>query len=207
MGISMKIHNVKNIDDFEFVIPTEKGLYALTGENGSGKSTVISCAAAAFYVPSFYDYFGNPRDGAYIEFEFNGKKRSVREKDGVWKSPRYREFLGITGFYEGSIVFGNRFKDIDYSLLGKLALIKKEQLIDASDFVKKSLGNILHDDENYYKSLRFLYNGIIIKHQKTEPTYTKTSLFLCEKRRFFMARREKGVVPIIYFEKERGKSF
>ena len=56
-------------------------------------------------------------------------------------------------------------------------------------------------------NLRFLYNGIIIKHQKTEPTYTKTSLFLCEKRRFFMARTEKGVVPIIYFEKERGKSF
>ena len=59
----------------------------------------------------------------------------------------------------------------------------------------------------YTEQLRFLYNGIIIKHQKTEPTYTKTSLFLCEKRRFFMARREKGVVPIIYFEKERGKSF
>ena len=59
----------------------------------------------------------------------------------------------------------------------------------------------------YLIEIRFLYNGIIIKHQKTEPTYTKTSLFLCEKRRFFMARREKGVVPIIYFEKERGKSF
>ena len=41
-------------------------------------------------------------------------------------------------------------------------------------------------------SLRFLYKGIIIKHNKTEPTYTKTSLFLCEKRRFFMARTEKG---------------
>ena len=66
----------------------------------------------------------------------------------------------------------------------------------------------LHLWENFfYDSFRFLYNGIIIKHQKTEPTYTKTSLFLCEKRRFFMARREKGVVPIIYFEKERGKSF
>lgn len=33
-------------------------------------------------------------------------------------------------------------------------------------------------------SIRFLYKGIIIKHNKTEPTYTKTSLFLCEKRRF-----------------------
>lgn len=41
-------------------------------------------------------------------------------------------------------------------------------------------------------NLRFLYKGIIIKHNKTEPTYTKTSLFLCEKRRFFMGRTEKG---------------
>ena len=47
------------------------------------------------------------------------------------------------------------------------------------------------------KSVRFLYKGIIIKHNKTEPTYTKTSLFLCEKRRFFMARTEKGVVATI----------
>lgn len=46
-------------------------------------------------------------------------------------------------------------------------------------------------------SVRFLYKGIIIKHNKTEPTYTKTSLFLCEKRRFFMARTEKGVVTTI----------
>lgn len=42
------------------------------------------------------------------------------------------------------------------------------------------------------KTFRFLYKGIIIKHNKTEPTYTKTSLFLCEKRRFFMARTKKG---------------
>ena len=44
----------------------------------------------------------------------------------------------------------------------------------------------------FYVAFRFLYKGIIIKHNKTEPTYTKTSLFLCEKRRFFMGRTEKG---------------
>lgn len=49
----------------------------------------------------------------------------------------------------------------------------------------------------YCEYFRFLYKGIIIKHNKTEPTYTKTSLFLCEKRRFFMARTEKGVVATI----------
>lgn len=51
--------------------------------------------------------------------------------------------------------------------------------------------------DKFSKSFRFLYKGIIIKHNKTEPTYTKTSLFLCEKRRFFMARTEKGVVATI----------
>ena len=41
-----------------------------------------------------------------------------------------------------------------------------------------------HLKDLFCKQIRFLYKGIIIKHNKTEPTYTKTSLFLCEKRRF-----------------------
>jgi len=61
----------------------------------------------------------------------------------------------------------------------------------------KAIG-VFYEEKDYYKfSFRFLYKGIIIKHNKTEPTYTKTSLFLCEKRRFFMARTEKGVVATI----------
>lgn len=171
MGIRVKIHNIKNIDDFDFDVPTEKGLYALTGENGSGKSTVISCAAAAFYVPSFYDYFGNPRDGAYITFSFNGRTRSVQEVQGKWKAPTKRNSLGITGFYEGSIVFGNRFKDIEYELLGKLASISKEQLENASVFVKKSLGNILHDDEAYYQNLYVLKRATAKSMGLQRPPY------------------------------------
>lgn len=60
--------------------------------------------------------------------------------------------------------------------------------------------NILNNakkENDIQRYIRFLYKGIIIKHNKTEPTYTKTSLFLCEKRRFFMARTEKGVVTTI----------
>lgn len=171
MGINVKIHNIKNIDDFDFTIPTEKGLYALTGENGSGKSTVISCAAAAFYVPSFYDYFGNPREGAYINFSFNGKERSVREAQGKWNPPSKNTSLGIRGFYEGSIVFGNRFKDIEYSLLSKLAVIHKDQLETASEYVKKSLGNILHDDEAYYQNLYVLKRDIAKDMGLQRPLY------------------------------------
>lgn len=64
-------------------------------------------------------------------------------------------------------------------------------------FLYEKYGFELEDNQNPEKYLRFLYKGIIIKHNKTEPTYTKTSLFLCEKRRFFMARTEKGVVATI----------
>lgn len=65
--------------------------------------------------------------------------------------------------------------------------------------VAKPESNQQDDDSDSFvsPSFRFLYKGIIIKHNKTEPTYTKTSLFLCEKRRFFMARTEKGVVTTI----------
>lgn len=173
MGIHMKIHNVKNIDDFEFEIPTVKGLYALTGENGAGKSTVISCAATAFYVPSFYDYFGNPRNGAYIRFNFNGRTREIQEQSQKWRSlSRTKNPLGITGFYEGSIVFGYRFKDIDYSLLSTLASVKRDDLENASAFVKDSLGTILHDDANYYHNLFVLRNDVARRmHLQRAPYY------------------------------------
>ena len=68
---------------------------------------------------------------------------------------------------------------------------------DSSISVQLSFINQQVDVAEFEKSIRFLYKGIIIKHNKTEPTYTKTSLFLCEKRRFFMARTEKGVVMTI----------
>ena len=72
-----------------------------------------------------------------------------------------------------------------------------EEYIDVrqGDLIPKELPKAF--TEKYSKDFRFLYKGIIIKHNKTEPTYTKTSLFLCEKRRFFMARTEKGVVATI----------
>lgn len=78
-----------------------------------------------------------------------------------------------------------------------LELVKQDVLQSEVEYLKllKVVGNNQRYD--FRSQLRFLYKGIIIKHNKTEPTYTKTSLFLCEKRRFFMARTEKGVVTTI----------
>lgn len=152
----MKIHNIKSISDFEFEIPTEKGLYALTGENASGKSTVISCAATAFYNVLLYSYFGKPYNGSKIEFKYNGKTRTICSNDNRWIGAKGS--LGITGFFEGSLVFGNRFKDIDFKILKKLSDVSKVHLEETSSFIKENLGMILHDNTNYYDNLYVLSN-------------------------------------------------
>ena len=79
--------------------------------------------------------------------------------------------------------------------MGNFSEIKTRN--DFADFLRIPRNKLTHilyvkKPDSYYKTFRFLYKGIIIKHNKTEPTYTKTSLFLCEKRRFFMGRTEKG---------------
>ena len=38
----MHIKNVKSINELNFVFPLEKGHYAITGENGSGKRTLVA---------------------------------------------------------------------------------------------------------------------------------------------------------------------
>lgn len=149
-GIRLKLNKIKNIDEFEMVIPDEKGLYALTGENGSGKSTIITCAAASFYNTSYKDYFGDPRPGAKIEFQYHSDSKIIEEHDGIWKA---QGDLHITGFYEGSIIFGTRFRNMNFNLISTLSQVREEDLTKASDFVIKGLGNILHDDENYYNDL------------------------------------------------------
>lgn len=98
------------------------------------------------------------------------------------------------------------YKVIEYnhhSMKGDLER-KKQTLLTFADLLEpkrkdlESVDKLFTSDLFYaFNNFRFLYKGIIIKHNKTEPTYTKTSLFLCEKRRFFMARTEKGVVTTI----------
>lgn len=195
MGITMKIHNIKSISDFTFEIPTTKGLYALTGENASGKSTVISCAATAFYSPLLYSYFGNPFDGSKIEFEYNGRKRAVTSKESRWYTPR--NSLGISGFFEGSLVFGNRFKDIDFGLLKKLSKISENQLDVASAFISENLGLILHDNKLFYQDLYVTKKQFSEENGLQRPTfyYKKNGQFI---NQLNMSTGENLLLTILY---------
>ena len=153
MELIMDIKNVKSIKNIRFSFPLEKGLYAITGENASGKSTLVACASTVFFRMPMIDYFGRPSSTASIEFTMGEAFRKWEYSNGKWNGTSSKEKMGINGFYEGSIIFGNRFKDTNMDALRTLDKIQSDDVVIADQFISENLGIILHDNPRYYNTL------------------------------------------------------
>lgn len=174
MELCMKVHNVKLVNDFTMNFPLDKGLYAITGENASGKSTLVACASTVFFTMPMYEYFGRPDGDAFIEFTLGNATRKWHFLNGRWQQEFSHIRMGIKGFYEGSIVFGNRFKDTTFATIKKLDTIKSSDLEVANKFIKDNLGLILHDDEDYYNQLLKIKSQVAKENKlKGEPYFLK----------------------------------
>lgn len=171
MELKMEINNVKSIEHLKFVFPLENGLYAITGENGSGKSTLVACASAVFFRMPMYEYFGHPNQEASIIFELEGTTRSWSYQNKKWSGDSSKEKMKLGGFYEGSIIFGNRFKDTNFSNIDILDKVKDSELTPASGFVSKNLGTILHDDSEYYGNMFVLKKEFAKSKGLSNSTY------------------------------------
>lgn len=153
MELIMHINNVKSIKDLTFSFPLEKGLYAITGENASGKSTLVACASSVFFHMPMNEYFGKPSGTAAIEFSLGEATRKWEYSDNKWQGSSSLKRMSLSGFYEGSIIFGNRFKDTNFNALRILDNISAEDLDVADEFVQTNLGIILHNDPSHYRKL------------------------------------------------------
>lgn len=175
MNLNMEIKNVKGIKKLVFSFPLEAGIYAITGENGSGKSTLISCASTVFYQMPMTEYFGRPLN-ASIEFKLNNATRKWKYDGKRWFQESSKEKMRLNGFYEGSIIFGNRFKDTRISIINGLDQLTENDLYPADEFISKNLGRILRNDEDYYKDLFIVKRDIAVKKGLTRETFChKTS--------------------------------
>lgn len=174
MELSMKINNIKCIKSLDFSFPLQAGIYAITGENGAGKSTLISCASSVFYQMSMIAYFGSPKN-ALIDFNLGTATRKWYFDGQKWHKESSNEKMKINGFYEGSVIFGNRFKDIKLSLINVLDALTKNDLYPASEFIKSNLGLILRNDKNYYKNLYIVKKSIATKLGLTRITFCNIS--------------------------------
>ena len=135
MELVMHINNVKSIKDLTFSFPLEKGLYAITGENASGKSTLVACASSVFFNMPMIEYFGRPSGSASIEFSIENTSRKWEYSSGTWKRTSSQNKMALNGFYEGSIIFGNRFKDTNFYALRALDNVSSSDIEPADEFV------------------------------------------------------------------------
>lgn len=153
MKLKIKIKKIKCIDDLTIELPIDKGLYAITGRNGSGKSTIAACASSVFFNVPMKEYFGKTDDEASIHFELGESKRAwKKDQNNMWRKHSDGR-MNIKGFFEGSLIFGNRFKDMNYDNINRLDSINQSKLIRADEFIRKNLGIILQGNEDFYEDL------------------------------------------------------
>lgn len=152
----MTIHDIKSISNLEFTFPLKTGLYAITGENATGKSTLITCAATVFYNLSMEEHFGTPNEDAFIRFELNESQREWTYKNNKWNAYSSDSKMKINGFYEGSLIFGNRFRNTNRKVLKLLDTMNENDMQIADQFIRENLGLILHNDSDYYNALFYL---------------------------------------------------
>lgn len=154
--LNIKIEQLKNINTIELNLPIETGLYAITGANGTGKSTIMTVISkvvrnSAFNVFQPHDYSSNSK----ITISYDGTENSWTKASRGW-SCSSTDIISLKGFYEGSIIHGMRFIDANYDALLKAERVNNTILTDADSFVSRNLSYILHGNYDYYtKTLPF----------------------------------------------------
>lgn len=193
MKLKMTIHNIKCIKDLEIEFPTERGLYVITGQNGSGKSTIVACASSVFFNLPMRNYLGTTDSDSFINFDLDGAKRSWKKNNEKWEQFSEGKPMNIKGFYEGSLIFGFRFRDTSYDKLKTLESVDTSKLKTANGFIRTNLGEILQGDTNYYEKL-----------WRTSPGYGgfDGSIFFYEKKgkiisQFHMSTGENLLISVL----------
>lgn len=193
MKLKIQIKKIKCIDELIINLPINKGLYAITGQNGSGKSTISACASSVFFNIPMKEYFGNTDADASICFELGDSQRSWTKNSNSWTKHSSGPTMNIKGFFEGSLIFGNRFKDMNYENINSLEKIDQSRLICADEFIRKNLGIILQGDETFYEKL-WLVSPNYVKFKGNIFFYEKNGKRISQ---FHMSTGENLLISIL----------
>lgn len=209
MTIGIEIKNLRSIKQFSIELPFKEGIYAITGENGVGKSTLFSALAKLVSKGALMSFFSNDgNSNSEIKYKFDSRE-NIWIKKINWmrhESPESRdEDILFDGFFEGSIIFGSRFSDVHKSRLSKTNKITQNDLVDADNFIVKHLGLILKNDENHYQGLK----KIRTKKLAERCGFDGQPYFIERGGRcfahFFMSSGELLLIGLLHFINERIK--
>lgn len=162
--LSLGIKHIKNIAECMVDFSFDRGVYAIVGGNGSGKSSIMQCLSILVKPSSIYDFKQfDYTDESEILINIDGNQdiHNVKKKKSSYSSTKNN--LIYRGFYEGSIFFGTRFHN-QSKLINMPSLESiEEKIVDADQFVKDSLSQILHGDKTHYRTLKKIKNKRIAK--------------------------------------------
>lgn len=157
--IKIIIEKLKKIEKLEFVLNLEKGIYAIVGNNGTGKSSLITCIAK-LVKPSILkeEFSGNSNNFENTKITYINpygidviweKKPNWFAKDNYGAMPKYK------GFFESSILTGTRFFHLDNKNI-TLKTKDIENSKEASDFIKKNMDYIINGEKtSFFNKLHY----------------------------------------------------
>lgn len=152
-NLSVEINHIKGINNLKINMPLKPDVYAITGINGIGKSTLLSCITPRLKRPiSFSPLSSQSEEGAFIKYILDETEETWTLENGEWQC-NSEATLPLRGFQEGSLTNGTRFFNISavgFRYYHKLLKGNFDLLVAADDFVKRNLGKILQNDEDYY---------------------------------------------------------
>lgn len=167
-SIKVHIEHIKNIQDLRLELPLDKGLYAITGANGTGKSTIVTILSQLATKRSLNILDKQDTSAqSKVTFEFEGtvNEWTKRGTGFQWWQCNIGVPIQISGFSEGSIIYGSRFDDNSKEAIKNATKIQDNEVKPADDFVKESLGKILHNNPTYYSTLQIVKNKTIAERK------------------------------------------
>ena len=139
-NLSVEINHIKGINNLKINMPLKPDVYAVTGINGIGKSTLLSCITPRLKRPiSFASLSSLSEEGASIKYMLDETEEIWTLENGKWQC-NGEAILPLRGFQEGSLTNGTRFFNISafgFRYYHKLLKVNFDLLVPADDFLKK----------------------------------------------------------------------
>lgn len=111
--LDIEISSIKNIKKAKVSIPLNRGIYGIIGNNGMGKSTIMTCLAQAVFSHSLDALREEDiSEESYVLLSDGEKTAQWFWQGDKWKTvEKARERVHYDGMYEGSLFYGTRFND------------------------------------------------------------------------------------------------
>ena len=200
-NLQMSIHKIKGIPNGQIELPIENGVYAIVGNNGTGKSTIMSCLAQLVSRHNLgllkeQDF----SDDSFVGFTYNGRTDKWYCEDGFWQSDTFPHSIKFNGTYEGSLFYGMRFidsKNVD-ELVAEGKILESE-IVDADAYIVEYLGEILHSDKAHYTGLKRVRNKTIRERLglKNTPYFMQSGTSIISQYR--MSSGECLTISLLHF--------